>query len=68
MCLSGGFCKRVICSKSVVVQFGVGVWFSRWSHISRIGLMVVISAYNILGGWVMSVLVYVFCEMGVFSG
>ena len=52
MCLSGGFCKSVIFSNSVVVQSGVGVSINSWLHVSRIGLMVVISAYsNLGGGW-----------------
>ena len=50
MCLSGGFCNVVICSNNIVVQSGVGVCDSSWLHVSMFGLMVVMSAYNILGG------------------
>ena len=50
MCLSGGFCNVDICSSSIVVQSGIGVYDSRMLHVARIGLMVVMSAYNILGG------------------
>ena len=50
MCLSGGFCSRVIFSRSVVVQSGVGFCISSRSQVSRIGLIVVISAYIIRGG------------------
>ena len=50
MCLLGGFCKSAIFSNSVVVQSGVGVCINMWLHVSRIGLMVVINAYSILGG------------------
>ena len=50
MCLSGGFCNSVIRSNNVVVQSGVGVCVSSRLHVSMVGLMVVISAYNILGG------------------
>ena len=52
MCLSGGFCNVAICSSSIVVQLGVGVCDSIMLHVSRVGLMVVMSAYSILrGGW-----------------
>ena len=50
MCLSGGFCSIAICSSSVVVQLGVSACDIRVLHVSRIGLMVVMSANNILGG------------------
>ena len=49
ICLSGGFCSSVICSRIFLVQSGVRIchW---WSHVSMAGLIVVMSAYNILGG------------------
>ena len=50
MCLSGGFGSEAIFSKISVVQSGVGVCVSIWLHVSNIGLIVVISAYNIRGG------------------
>ena len=50
MCLSGGFCSVVILFNNVVVQSGVTICDSIWLHVSMFGLMVVISAYNTLGG------------------
>ena len=50
MCLSGGFCNCDICSSSSKVQFVVCDCDSIWLHVSRVGLMIVMSAYNILGG------------------
>ena len=46
----GGFVVLSYYSNSVVVQSGVSVCDSIWLHVSMFGLMVVISAYNILGG------------------
>jgi hypothetical protein len=52
MCLSGGFWRSVIFSRSVVVQSGFGMCVNWWSHVSSNGLIVVMSAYNIhWGGW-----------------
>ena len=50
MCLSGGFCSKAILSRSVVVQSGFVICISRWLHVFRLGLIVVISAYSIRGG------------------
>ncbi len=50
MCLSGGFWSEAIRSKSVVVQSGSGVCDNMWLHVSMMGLIVVMSAYNIRGG------------------
>ena len=50
MCISGGFCNVAICSSSIMVQLGVGVCDSIRLHVSGIGLIVVMSAYSILGG------------------
>ena len=50
MHLSGEFCSVVILFNNVVVQSGVAVCDNSWLHVSMFGLMVVISAYNILGG------------------
>ena len=52
MCLSGGFWSVAIRSNTIVVQSGSGVCISIWLHVSIIGLIVVISAYNMReGGW-----------------
>ena len=50
ICLSGGFCRRVIWVSSVVVQSGEGVCVNSWLHVSWVGQGVMISAYSILGG------------------
>ena len=50
MCLSGGFWRSAIFSRSVVVQSGSGLCISWWLHVSSSGLIVVMSAYNIRGG------------------
>jgi len=50
MCLSGGFCNKVILSSSNVVQSGDGNCMSSWSHISSFGLSVIISANRSRGG------------------
>jgi hypothetical protein len=50
MCLSGGFCSKVIFSSKRVVQSGFGVCVRSWLHVSLSGLIVTISAYRILGG------------------
>ena len=50
MCLSGGFWRSAIFSRSVVVQSGFGMYVSWWSHVSSSGLIVVMSAYNIYCG------------------
>ena len=52
MCLSGGFWRSAIFSRSVVVQSGFGMCVSWWSHVSSNGLIVVMSAYSMhWGGW-----------------
>ena len=50
MCLSGGFCSKVIFSRSVVVQSSSGMCVSNWSHVCITGLIVTMSAYNIRWG------------------
>ena len=50
ICLSGGFCRRAIFSRSIVVQLGSGVCARKWSHALIAGLSVVMSAYSIRGG------------------
>ena len=50
MCLFGGFCRRVIFSKIMEVQSSVGICISRWLQVSKIGLIVAMSAYSIFGG------------------
>ena len=45
-----GVCSVVILFSSDVVQSGVTVCDNIWLHVSMFGLMVVISAYNNLGG------------------
>ena len=35
MCLSGGFRRSAILSRSVVIQFGLGMCISWWSHVSN---------------------------------
>jgi hypothetical protein len=52
MCLLGGFWSEAMRSNTIVVQSGTGVYISIWLHVSIIGLIVVISAYNMReGGW-----------------
>ena len=50
MCLSGGFWSEAIRSNTIVVQSGFGICINIWLHVSIIGLIVVISAYNMRGG------------------
>ena len=50
ICLSGGFCSKVIFSRSIVVQFGSGICVSIWSHALISGLIVTMSVYSIRGG------------------
>ena len=50
ICLSGGFCNKVIFSSSIVVQSGFEICVSRRSHVFNTQLIVTISAYNIHGG------------------
>jgi hypothetical protein len=52
MCLLGRFWSEAMLSNTIVVQSGIGVCISIWLHVSIIGLIVVISAYNMReGGW-----------------
>jgi hypothetical protein len=50
MCLSGGFWREAIRSKTDVVQSGTWVCINIWWHVSIFGLIVVISAYSMRGG------------------
>ena len=50
MCLSRGFWRSAIFSRSVVVQSGLGMCISWWSHVPSNGLIVVMSAYNMHRG------------------
>ena len=50
ICLSGGFWRSAIFSRSVVVQSGLGMCVSWWLHVSSDGLIVVMSAYNMRWG------------------
>ena len=49
MCLSGGFWKNAIFSRSVVVQSGFGMYVSWWSHGSSNGLILRIVCIEVGG-------------------